>query len=49
MFLRALAIDYFMASEAGHGQGEGLLHGYDTETFLDGKTEMPIFKRPQNC
>ena len=25
-----------------YGQGEGLLHGYDTETFLDGITEMPI-------
>ena len=24
-----------MASEAGHVQGEGLLRGYDSDTFLD--------------
>ena len=41
-------IDYFMASEASHGQGEGLLHGCDTETFLNGITDMPIFQGPQN-
>ena len=38
-----------MASEAGHVQGEGLLCGYDSDTFLDGIIEMPIFQRPQNC
>ena len=30
-------------------QGEGLLRGYDSDTFLDGIIEMPIFQRPQNC
>ena len=32
-----------MASEAGHVQGEGLLRGYDFETFLDGTIELPFF------
>ena len=37
-----------MALEAGHEQGEGLLRGYDSETFFDGITELPMFQRPQN-
>ena len=37
-----------MASEAGHELGEGLLHGYDSETFFDGITELLMFQRPQN-
>ena len=36
-----MGIDYLMASETGHVQREGLLHGYDTDTFLDGKIELP--------
>ena len=37
-----MGIDYLMASEAGHVQREGLLHGYDSETFLDGTIELPF-------
>ena len=37
-----------MTSKASHGHGEGLLCGYQSETFLDGIIEMPIFQRPQN-
>ena len=32
-----------MASEAGHGHGEGLLYGYRSEAVLDGTIELPIF------
>ena len=37
-----MGIDYLMASEAGHVPREGLLRGYDSETFLDGTIELPF-------
>ena len=35
-----MGIDYLMASEAGHVQREGLLRGYDSDTFLDATIEL---------
>jgi len=32
-----------MALEAGLVQGDGLLRGYDSETFWDGTIELPFF------
>ena len=37
-----MGIDYLMASEAGHVPREGLLCGYDSETFLDGTIKLPF-------
>ena len=32
-----------MASEAGHGHGEGLLYGYRSEAFWDGTIELLFY------